>query len=362
MLIRIRCDSADSPPQSTTAFVSRAAAPSGRVVATIPGDLVIGALFPMHHAPTLSQAHTRRCNEIREQYGIHRVEAAFMTIDQINSDDKILPNITLGLEVRDSCWYPTIALEQSIEFIRDAMAAAELKSARAAEAAAAAFDAASSSSSPSSPSSPTGSAASEDHDMESGLPSPAGAMMSGSPFFHLLKTPLSISHQLNASSFMCPAYPGPGGPSGGFISPVGRFGKKVKNIVGVVGPASSAVTIQVQNLLQLFSIPQVGYSATSRTLSEKNYYKYFLRVVPSDKLQARVMVDLLKSYNWTYISAVYTDGEDFDYFLFCFVYLSLAFYPFFSFPHSTSSSPFQFWIHEQKEEPDALLLPPVFFS
>jgi hypothetical protein len=279
------------------------------VVATIPGDLVIGALFPMHHAPTLSQAHTRRCNEIREQYGIHRVEAAFMTIDQINSDDKILPNITLGLEVRDSCWYPTIALEQSIEFIRDAMAAAELKSARAEAAAAAAIDAASSSPASSSSSS----SGDEHHDMDPGLLPNAG-IMSGSPFFHLLKTPLSIGHQLNASSFMCPAYPGPGGGSsgsgGGAVSSgPGRYGKKVKNIVGVVGPASSAVTIQVQNLLQLFSIPQVGYSATSRTLSEKNYYKYFLRVVPSDKLQARVMVDLLKSYNWTYISIVYTDGE-----------------------------------------------------
>src|SRR2546421_2830883 len=46
-------------------------------------------------------------------------------------------------------------------------------------------------------------------------------LMSGSPFFHLLKTPLTISHQLNASSYMCPA----AGISG-------RSGKKVKNIVG----------------------------------------------------------------------------------------------------------------------------------
>lgn len=281
-------DSPDSPPSSSSGFVPTVttSASGGRVVATVPGDLVIGALFSMHHAPTLKEAQTRRCGDIREQYGIQRVEAAFMTIDHINSDDKILPNITLGLEVRDSCWFPPIALEQSIEFIRDAMAAAELKAASAARVAADAADA----------------AAANALDRLSGSSSPTGipypqdtGLMSGSPFFHLLKTPLSISHQLNASSFMCPA-----GSS--------RTGKKVKNIVGVVGPASSAVTIHVQNLLQLFNIPQVGYSATSRDLSIKNYYKYFLRVVPSDKLQARVMVDFLKSYNWTYISAVYTDG------------------------------------------------------
>ncbi|RWR99776.1 metabotropic glutamate receptor 5-like protein, partial [Dinothrombium tinctorium] len=63
----------------------------------------------------------------------------------------------------------------------------------------------------------------------------------------------------------------------------------------------------VQNLLQLFNIPQIGYSATSRDLSAKNYYKYFLRVVPSDFYQAKVMIDLFTSLNWTYVSVIYTD-------------------------------------------------------
>ena len=67
---------------------------------------------------------------------------------------------------------------------------------------------------------------------------------------------------------------------------------------------------QVQNLLQLFNIPQIGYSATSRDLSAKNYYKYFLRVVPSDLLQAQVMIEFIKRNNWTFISTIYTDGND----------------------------------------------------
>lgn len=66
---------------------------------------------------------------------------------------------------------------------------------------------------------------------------------------------------------------------------------------------------QVQNLLQLFNMPQVGYSATSRDLSNKNFFKYFLRVVPSDKLQAQVMIDLMLAHNWTYITVAYTEGE-----------------------------------------------------
>ena len=68
------------------------------------------------------------------------------------------------------------------------------------------------------------------------------------------------------------------------------------------------VCLQVQNLLQLFSIPQVGYSATSRDLSDKSRFSDFLRVVPSDYYQAQVMVDIVKHYNWTYVSTVYTDG------------------------------------------------------
>lgn len=53
-------------------------------------------------------------SQIREQYGIQRVEAAFLAVDEINNNSRLLPNITLGIEVRDSCWYSSIALEQSL--------------------------------------------------------------------------------------------------------------------------------------------------------------------------------------------------------------------------------------------------------
>lgn len=56
-------------------------------------------------------------------------------------------------------------------------------------------------------------------------------------------------------------------------------------------------------------MPQVGYSATSRDLSNKNFFKYFLRVVPADKLQAQVMIDLMLAHNWTYITVTYTEGK-----------------------------------------------------
>uniref|UniRef100_A0A672L8W1 Metabotropic glutamate receptor 5-like n=1 Tax=Sinocyclocheilus grahami TaxID=75366 RepID=A0A672L8W1_SINGR len=85
--------------------------------------------------------------------------------------------------------------------------------------------------------------------------------------------------------------------------------KGKKPIVGLIGPGSSSVAIQVQNLLQLFNIPQIAYSATSMDLSDKSLYKYFMRVVPSDAQQARAMVDIVKRYNWTYLSAIHTEGN-----------------------------------------------------
>ncbi len=216
-----------------------------RVVAHIPGDIIIGALFSVHHQPPADKVHERKCGAVREQYGIQRVEAMIHTLDRINADPKILPNVTLGCEIRDSCWHSAVALEQSIEFIRDSLVAA-------------------------------------DESEEAG----GGAKCADSG-----ATPM----------------------------------KGKKPIVGLIGPGSSSVAIQVQNLLQLFNIPQIAYSATSMDLSDKSLYKYFMRVVPSDAQQARAMVDIVKRYNWTYVSAIHTEGE-------CFIYIyvyafSRRFYP-----------------------------------
>ncbi|KAM6907517.1 glutamate receptor, metabotropic 5a [Xenentodon cancila] len=198
-----------------------------RVLAHIPGDVIIGALFSVHHQPPADKVHERKCGAVREQYGIQRVEAMMHTLDRINADPTILPNITLGCEIRDSCWHSAVALEQSIEFIRDTLVS------------------------------------SDEEESQGKCTVESGSML--------------------------------------------LQGKKP--IVGLIGPGSSSVAIQVQNLLQLFNIPQIAYSATSMDLSDKSLYKYFMRVVPSDMQQARAMVDIVKRYNWSYVSAIHTEGN-----------------------------------------------------
>lgn len=50
--------------------------------------------------------------------GVQRLEAMLYAIDLINEDRNILPNITLGTLIIDSCSSDTYALEQSMEFVR----------------------------------------------------------------------------------------------------------------------------------------------------------------------------------------------------------------------------------------------------
>lgn len=61
---------------------------------------------------------SEKCGGIWEQYGVQRIEAFLMVLDEINNDPSLLPNIELGCDIRDSCWYTPKALEESKDFIR----------------------------------------------------------------------------------------------------------------------------------------------------------------------------------------------------------------------------------------------------
>lgn len=197
----------------TSGFSSKAA--------TIPGDVTIGMLLPLH----------RHCRDIWEQYGIHRTEMALKTIDEINHDKKLLPGIRLGIEIRDSCWAEKVAVEQTIEFIQD------------------------------------------------------------------------LLESRHAQQQQCCADGSTGEES---CRPAA---KHEGPLVAVIGPGNSANSKAVQNLLQIFRIPQIGYSATSTDLSNKEEFKYYMRVVPPDAFQAQVMVDIIRYFNWSYIGVVHSEGN-----------------------------------------------------
>lgn len=56
-----------------------------RISAVIKGDFIIGALFSIHHQPKQKRlGNALICGDVREMYGIQRVEVTFQTLDLIN--------------------------------------------------------------------------------------------------------------------------------------------------------------------------------------------------------------------------------------------------------------------------------------
>ncbi|XP_061591430.1 metabotropic glutamate receptor 4 isoform X1 [Cololabis saira] len=80
----------------------------------IDGDISLGGLFPVHARGNDGKA----CGELKKEKGIHRLEAMLFALDRINNDNELLPNITLGARILDTCSRDTHALEQSLTFVQ----------------------------------------------------------------------------------------------------------------------------------------------------------------------------------------------------------------------------------------------------
>lgn len=78
------------------------------------GDIILGGLFPVHSRGERGVP----CGELKKEKGIHRLEAMLFAIDLINKDPELLPNVTLGARILDTCSRDTYALEQSLTFVQ----------------------------------------------------------------------------------------------------------------------------------------------------------------------------------------------------------------------------------------------------
>ncbi len=77
-------------------------------------------------------------------------------------------------------------------------------------------------------------------------------------------------------------------------------------VVGVVGPVTSAESILVSSLLGFYQIPSVGFIASSDELSSNDRFEYYMRIAPPDRHQAEAILDFVYSFNWTYVSLVFS--------------------------------------------------------
>lgn len=191
------------------------------IAVNIPGDIILGGLFPVHE-----KGDGIPCGPKVYNRGVHRLEAMLYAVDRVNLDSKILPGIKLGVHILDTCSRDTYALNQSLQFVRRSLDSLDTS----------AFEC-----------------------MDHSIPR--------------LKTDSS-------------------GP-----------------VVGVIGGSYSSVSLQVANLLRLFHIPQISPASTAKALSDKTRFDLFARTVPPDTFQSIALVDIVKKFNWSYVSTIHSEGS-----------------------------------------------------
>lgn len=75
------------------------------------GDVVLGALLTVRHKNSDDS-----CGALKPQ-GLAYVEAMLYAIESLNRDNKLLPNITVGYDIVDSCDSPALANKEAFEFV-----------------------------------------------------------------------------------------------------------------------------------------------------------------------------------------------------------------------------------------------------
>ncbi|XP_073231600.1 extracellular calcium-sensing receptor-like [Porites lutea] len=77
------------------------------------GDVIVGGLFNIHYSGTDDQ-----CTEISTT-GLGYAEATIFAIEKINKNSSILPNVTIGYDLRDYCWSKARAMKIAYDFMCD---------------------------------------------------------------------------------------------------------------------------------------------------------------------------------------------------------------------------------------------------
>ena len=85
--------------------------------------------------------------------------------------------------------------------------------------------------------------------------------------------------------------------------------QKEENIIGFVGPASSSTSDHLMKLLSYKPMPVISYSATSTRFDDKTIYPLFMRTIPPDNLQAKMILDIVLHFRWMYVSIIANDNE-----------------------------------------------------
>ena len=84
-----------------------------KLSAEVSGDLILGGLMMVHE-----RQDNTTCGPIMPQGGIQALETMLYTLDMLNRDPKMIPNVTIGAHILDDCDKDTYGLEMAVDFIK----------------------------------------------------------------------------------------------------------------------------------------------------------------------------------------------------------------------------------------------------
>ena len=76
------------------------------------GNITLGVILELHVKDAEDQ-----CGEMYT-FGLGNIEAITFAIEKINNDPNLLPNVTLGFDIRDYCDSPVLAMETATHFVK----------------------------------------------------------------------------------------------------------------------------------------------------------------------------------------------------------------------------------------------------
>ncbi|XP_067897826.1 extracellular calcium-sensing receptor-like [Heterodontus francisci] len=183
------------------------------------GDVILGGLFPMHlrAAPDYNSFRSKpqpvRFVEF-SQRGLRWAQTMVFAIEEINRNPELLPNITLGYKIFDSCDAPSEGLKGAFKLLKE---------------------------------------------------------KDGS-----------------VSNYTCAGVP---------------------SVSMIVGDGGSSQSIVVSRVVAPFGIGMVSYFSSCACLSDKREFPTFFRTIPTDTVQMKALVRLIRYFEWTWIGAVAEDND-----------------------------------------------------
>ncbi|EDV21998.1 uncharacterized protein TRIADDRAFT_59557 [Trichoplax adhaerens] len=75
-------------------------------------------------------------------------------------------------------------------------------------------------------------------------------------------------------------------------------------VVGIIGERTDSITISLASLTSSLGYSQISYSSFASLLSNRDLFPYFYRISAAARVHKRAIFDLIKFFNWNWISVV----------------------------------------------------------